>query len=100
MFVRVCVRLLITSGAIWTPYNWLNKGYSFYMAAVIVIDGGCGLRIEVHHGNQPNKSKILLYICYFEFNLFKQLYTSCKMEHFSYKGRCRVHGCTHIDMFE
>ena len=24
---------------IWTPYNWLNKGYSFYMPAV-VIGGG------------------------------------------------------------
>ena len=23
------LRLLITSGMIWTPYDWLNKGYSF-----------------------------------------------------------------------
>ena len=35
--VRVCVcvcpppRLLITSGVIWTPYDWLNKFYSCYM---------------------------------------------------------------------
>ena len=45
MSVRVCVhvfapRLLIINGAILTLYDWLNKGYSFYMAAVDVINGG------------------------------------------------------------
>ena len=66
--VCVCVcpplRLLITSGVIgviWTPYDWLNKDYSLYMAAVVIIDGGCGLRIEAHCRNQPNKSKLSLY---------------------------------------
>ena len=54
-------RLLVTSGMIWTPYDWLNKGYSFYMAAVVIINSGCGLRIEVHCRNQPNKSKLSLY---------------------------------------
>ena len=34
VFVYVCVcvsapRLLIISGVIWTPYDWLNKYYSF-----------------------------------------------------------------------
>ena len=35
--VCVCVRLLITSGVICTPYDWLNKFNSFYMAAAVVI---------------------------------------------------------------
>ena len=25
----------IASGVIWAPYDWLNKFYSFYMAAVV-----------------------------------------------------------------
>ena len=44
-------RLLITRGVMWTPYDWLNKFYSFYMAAVIIIGSGRGLRIEARHGN-------------------------------------------------
>ena len=64
--VCVCVcpplRQLITSGVIWTPYDWLNKGFNFYnKAAVVVISGGCGFRIEARRSNQPNKSKLLLY---------------------------------------
>ena len=31
------------------------------MAAVAVISSGRGLRIEMHHRNQPNKSKLELY---------------------------------------
>ena len=52
-FVCVCLppRLLITSGVIWTPYDWLNKFYSFYMAAEVVTGSGCGLRIKAHCGN-------------------------------------------------
>ena len=63
MFVSLCLplRLLITIGMIWTTYDWLNKGYSFYMAAIVVISGGHGLRIEVCHRSQPNKSKLSLY---------------------------------------
>ena len=37
---RVCVpaqRLLLTSGLIWAPYDWLNKFYSFYMAYIVGI---------------------------------------------------------------
>ena len=48
-------------GVIWTPYDWLNKFYSCYMAAIVVIDGGCGLRVAAHCRNQSNKSKLLLY---------------------------------------
>ena len=57
MCVCVCVcvcpppRQLITSGVIRTQYDWLNKLYSFYMAALIVIGSGHGLRIEAHQGN-------------------------------------------------
>ena len=99
-------RLLIASarcGVIWTPYDWLNKGYSFYMTVAIVISGGYGLRIEACYSNQPNKGKLLLYNCYFYFKIpFKQLYTSCKTERFSYKDGCSVcgHMCTHIKVFK
>ena len=48
-------------GVMWTPYDWLNKFYSFYMAAVVVIGDGRGLRIEMCHRNQPNKSEVSLY---------------------------------------
>ena len=71
------------------------------MAAVVIIGGGRGLRIEACHSSQPNKSKLLLYSHYFHFNIpFKQLYTSCKMERFSYKGGCGVRMRAHIEVFE
>ena len=54
------LRLLITSGMLWTPYDWLKKGYSFYMAAVVIIGSGHGLRIEACCRNQP-MSKLSLY---------------------------------------
>ena len=63
--VCMCVspppRLLITSGVIWTPYDCLNKSYSCYMAAVVIINDGCGLEVEACRRSQPNKSKLLLY---------------------------------------
>ena len=31
------------------------------MAAVVIIGSGRGLRIEAHHRNQPNKSKLALH---------------------------------------
>ena len=46
---------------IWTPYDWLNKFYSCYMAAVVIIDNGHGLTIEARCINQPNKSRLPLY---------------------------------------
>ena len=62
--VYLCVspspRLLIASGLIWTLYDWFNKFYSFYMAAVVIISSGCSLRIKVCRRNQPNKSKLVL----------------------------------------
>ena len=63
MSVCVCMSApeAITSGVIWTPYDWLNKFYSFYMTAVVVIDDGHGLTVEARRINQPNKSKLSLY---------------------------------------
>ena len=47
--VSMCVcpplRLLITSGVIWTPYDWLNKFYSCYIPTVVVIINGRSLGI-------------------------------------------------------
>ena len=43
-----------------TPYNWLNKFYSFYLLAVISIINGRGFRIEARCRNQPNESKVSL----------------------------------------
>ena len=55
MCLCMCVcpplKQLITSGVIRKQYDWLNKLYTFYMAALVVIGSGRGLRIEVHHGN-------------------------------------------------
>ena len=39
------------------------------MAAVVVISGGRGLRIEACHRNQPNKSKLCCISSYFHFNI-------------------------------
>ena len=81
---------------IWTPHGWLNKGYSFYMAPVLLIDEQHGLRIKEHYRNQLNKSKLLLYFC---FNTpFKWLYTSNKMECFSCKSGCG--GCMCIEVLK
>ena len=44
-------RLSITSGMIFTPYDWLNKIYSFYTEAAMIIGSGNGLRIEAHCQN-------------------------------------------------
>ena len=93
--VSVCPppRLVITSawcGMIWTPYDWLNKYYSFCMAAIVSIASRHGLRIEMCCRNQ---SKLALYnplLCLY--SLLKQPYISNKTKHFSYKGRCGVRG--------
>ena len=57
MCVCVCVsapRLLITSGVIWCdidPYDWLNKLYGFYMAAVVNVGSGCDVSIHIRREN-------------------------------------------------
>ena len=82
-------RLFITiyRGMIWTPYDWLNQFYSCYMATVVIIDDGCGLRVEACHINHPNKSKLSLYKPLLSFNIpFKEVYTSNKTERLICKG--------------
>ena len=57
------------------------------MAAIVGIVSRRGLRIEVHHKNQPNKSKLLLYkplLCLYSH--LKQPYISNKTKRFSHKG--------------
>ena len=63
MCLHVCVcpppRLIITSGVMWCdmdPYDWLNKFYSCYMAAVVVIVNGRGLGIDTRRRHKPHKS--------------------------------------------
>ena len=83
------------------PYNWLNKFYSFCMAALVGITSRYGLRIEVRGSIQPIKSKLALYKPLLHFySHSKQLYMSNKMEHFSYKGGCGMCGHTCIKAFK
>ena len=52
MYACLCVRpLIITSGVIFTLYDWLTKFYSCYMATVISIVDGRGLGIDTCRGN-------------------------------------------------
>ena len=60
-----------------------------------------GLKIEAHHRNQPNKSKLVLYKPLFRlYSHLKQPYISNKAKCFSYKGECGVRGRTHIEVFK
>ena len=45
MCVCVCVGTRLTSDMIRTPYVWLNKLYSCYVATVVIIVNGHGLGI-------------------------------------------------------
>ena len=40
------------------PYDWLNKLYSFYIAAVVSMISGRGISMDEHRRNQPNKSYV------------------------------------------
>ena len=50
--VCVCVcrhlRLLVITGMIWTPYDWLNMFNGFYIAAAVGMVSRCGITIGVH----------------------------------------------------
>ena len=47
---------------------WLNKFYSFYVAAIVSIANRRGLSIDVFYENQPNKWKLALYKPSIHFN--------------------------------
>ena len=68
------------------------------MAAVVGIISRHGLTIIAHHRSQPNESKLALYkpLLHFYSHL-KQLYMSNKMDCFSYRGICGIHGHTHFE---
>ena len=88
---HVCVppplRLLITSSTIWTPQDWLNNFYSFYLATVVNLISRWGLSIDVCCEKQPNKHKLALYKLFIHFNSsLKWLYISSQIEHFNYNG--------------
>ena len=64
-YVCVCVcecvspGLLIASDMIWTPYDWLNKFCSFYIATIASIIS----EFEVQCKSQPNTYLRLSYCC-------------------------------------
>ena len=50
------------------------------MAAIVIISRECGLRIEVHHRNQPCKTKLFLYKPFLHnYSHSKQLYIHAKV---------------------
>ena len=54
--VCVCLplRLLITSGMLWTPYDWFKSSTAvMYMATVVGIGNGHGLGIDTCCVNNP-----------------------------------------------
>ena len=64
---------------------------------MVSIISRCGLIIEAHHRNQPNKNKLGVYNPVVSFESYlKQLYISNKTECCSYKGGCGICGHPHI----
>ena len=76
---------MVGCGLIWTPCDWLNKLYSFYMEAVVVITSEHDLKITACHKNQLYKTKLSLHkpLLHYYSGLI-QLYIRNKMECFSY----------------
>ena len=71
------------------------------MAAIVDIVSRRGLRIEAHHRNQPNNSKLALYKSLLRlYSHLKQPYISNKTKRFSYKGGCGARGRTRIEAFK
>ena len=68
------------------------------MVAVVVIVSKRGVSIDAHHGNQPNKSKLVLFKALIHINSHLNLllceYAHNNKEHFRYKNGCGV--CGHI----
>ena len=61
MDMCMCMCVCSTSDVIWTPYDWVNKLYSFYVAIVVSIISVRGLSIDTCHKSQPNNRKLSLY---------------------------------------
>ena len=75
--------------------------YSCYRAAVVIIDDGGELTVEVRCITNLIRVIFRCISHYFHFNIpFKQLYTSNKKERFSYKGGCSMHECMHIEVLK
>ena len=72
----------------WTPYNWLNNLYKFYVVAVVVSLVG---------ENQPNHRKLAMYIINHKFTLTMAVHISSKMDCSSFKSGC---GMKHIKAFK
>ena len=86
---------------IWTQYDWLNKYYSFCLAAIVDIVSRRGLTIGARRRNQPNKSKLSLYKPLLGlYSHLKQPYISNKTKRFSYKGGRGVRGRARIEAFQ
>ena len=64
------------------------------MAAIFIVDSGCGPTIVAHHRNQPNAVQSITFTLTVTY--LKQLYIGNKMECFSCKGGC---GMTCIKAF-
>ena len=97
MYARgVCVsalRLLITSSVIWTPYDWLNKFYSFYVVAVSLSMIGVTLKLKHIIETKIVRLSYRFTNHYFTFtySCLKQMYISIKKEQFSFRGGCGTH---------
>ena len=64
VFVYVCVHPEAICSVMWSdmnPYDWLNKFYSLYIAAVIGIIDRCSLRIKTCSINQSSAVAITYY---------------------------------------
>ena len=68
-------------------YDWINKFYNFYVAAIGGIISGCGLNIDACYRNQANRSRVVLYKLWIHFSSHLiQLYINNKTECFSYNS--------------
>ena len=105
MCVHPPPRLLITSGVMWCDMDSI----SLVKQVLQLSYGSCsmlsvmGMALELKRIVETYLIRVS-YCCvsyYLHFNTpFKQLYTSNKMECFSYKGGCGWHGCSHIEVFK
>ena len=79
---------------IWTPYNWLNKFYNYYMVTIVSIVWGVALELKLVV--ETNLIRVSYHCISHSFHFkshLKQLYLSNKTEHLSYKIGCGVYGC-------